>query len=61
MVRRLGRAHTLADYLAAMLGDQAASDVTILIHGINVPRDTPLPWLIGHMAYLDNLVHILCF
>ncbi|KAL5105337.1 Autophagy protein 5 [Taenia crassiceps] len=35
-----------------------AEDFTFLVHGVEVPPDTPAQWMCEWMAYPDNFVHV---
>eukprot|EP00438_Fugacium_kawagutii_P020273 Skav227630 [mRNA] locus=scaffold3692:15877:16705:+ [translate_table: standard] len=58
-----GTANTVGDFLnlamPVLLHDgQLADGVEILLHGLQVPLETPLFWLALHASYLDHFVHL---
>ncbi|XP_050294009.1 autophagy protein 5 [Anthonomus grandis grandis] len=51
-----GRKKTLRDLLTELFPDK--SDVTVKIHGMIPPMDTPLQWMSEHLSYPDNFLHL---
>ncbi len=38
--------------------NQSGGSVHVVLHGVVVPMETPLPWLARNMAYADHFLHI---
>lgn len=53
-----GQEHTLDDLLKFAFPDLDDDKQKVLIHGIELPRDTPVLWLSEHFSYPDNFLHI---
>lgn len=58
-----GEVHTLKHLLVESLPSVFASEedfeqMRIIIHGIEVPLETPLQWLSEHFSHPDNFLHI---
>lgn len=62
-VSESGEVHTLKHLLVESLPSVFASEedfeqMRIIIHGIEVPLETPLQWLSEHFSHPDNFLHI---
>ncbi|BES93744.1 autophagy [Nesidiocoris tenuis] len=59
-MRDNGERKTLEDLLSEIFpGDEKASELQIVTHGIEPPKDTPLQWMSEHLSYPDNFLHLL--
>jgi len=48
----------LCPALADALDEPARSAVSVVLHGIPAPLNAPLAWLVQHMAYPDQFLHV---
>lgn len=41
-----------------LLEEETAKSITVIVHGIEIPLDTPMNWAYENLSFADNFLHI---
>lgn len=48
----------LIDEFYAIYPECDKNDIKIILHGVNIPFDSELIWLVDNMSYCDGFIHL---
>lgn len=41
-----------------LLEEETLKTITVIVHGIEIPLDTPINWAYENLSFTDNFLHI---